>query len=270
VHDTDLLPRMYKHMEEFFALDINTKIKYAYTNVGTGYVPVGTRIAPRRKKGNMVEIMYYKRDTGPRNITWHNGTQKWPKAPEEVRADYQATMIEYAETLDDMANKYMLPLYEHVLGLKPGFFKKGFGDGRSYLRLKTCHQPDVPHEEGQFSIAPHVDTSFVTILSRKEQSPGLYVFTYQSEWKAVPQPPGCFTINNGQLLHQWTNGKAKASRHFAKTHGKGDRYSIPCFFHPHTEHVMDPADIPSCCPPGEQPNFPAMSYMTSQAIAQGE
>ncbi len=122
--------------------------------------------------------------------------------------------------------------------------------------------------ENAFGIAPHVDTSYCTILA--QDRPGLTVFSERRKvWVNAPVVKNSFIVNTGELLKQWTNDRFLSTRHFANNNtGSESRYSIPFFFNANPHHVM--SCIPSCCSDDSPAKYPPISYAQSQGVVQGE
>merc|ERR1712151_572428 len=61
------------------------------------------------------------------------------------------------------------------------------------------------------------------------------------EWISPPAPPGTLTINIGDLLARWTNGRWKATLHRVARapSGVGDRLSIVYFTGPHPDTLVE-------------------------------
>jgi isopenicillin N synthase-like dioxygenase len=245
----------------FKELAEEVKLKYSQDDNGVGYVPLNVRRQPRREKGNMCECIYFKRELGARDIRWDRN--QWPK---ELGDEFRNTVITYLEALEGVA-KRLLPAYARLLGLPLTFFDAAF-DG-SLIRSRLAHYPAVPLEDNQFGVAPHVDTTFLTILSRREETPGLRVCTVDGQWVTVPNPENHFTVNSGELLKMWTNDTVISTRHYANA-GDTARYSIPFFWHPRADHVMDCRDMAMCVTEDNPPKYPPFSYLESQGLAQGE
>lgn len=256
----ELEEEIHRQTRRFHALAEEAKLQYSQDSNGVGYVPLNVRRQPRREKGNMCECVYFKREHGPRDITWD--MNQWP---DELGPGFRTTVITYLEALEGVG-KRLLPAYELLLGLPGGFFAEAFDGG--LIRSRLAHYPEVELEDNQFGVAPHVDTTFLTILSRREDTPGLRVCTLDDEWLTVPNLEGHFTVNSGELLKMWTNDRVSSTRHYANAVGSS-RQSIPFFWHPRADYVMDCRDIPapSGAPAGKYPPF---SYLQSQGLAQGE
>src|SRR5262249_60662504 len=72
--------------------------------------------------------------------------------------------------------------------------------------------PQLQAPDDEFGIAPHTDTSFLTLLAPNDV-PGLSFRTQAGDWIDVPTVPGAFIVNGGQLLQRWTNDYFLATPH---------------------------------------------------------
>ena len=126
---------------------------------------------------------------------------------------------------------------------------------------------DAPADD-EFGIAPHVDTTFLTVLA--QSVPGLVIQDQAANrWLRVPCPPGALVVNTGELLRQWSNDTVASVRHFVPPQTEtDDRISIPYFFNVDPDHEM--VCLPTCTGPDRPPRYPPVTYRTSQAAAQRE
>lgn len=258
---TELEEAVFAQAQRFAALREEVRLQYPLNDYGVGHVPLNTRVLPRRPKGNMCTCIYFKREHGPRDITWDRN--QWPV---ELGPEFRSVVVSYLETLEGVA-KRLLPAYATLLGVAPDFFDRAFDDG--LIRSRLAHYPQVELEEGQYGVGPHVDTTFLTILARREQNPGLCVATISGEWVRVPSYDGHFVINSGELLKSWSNDRIVSTRHYANSDG-GERYSIPFFWHPRADYVMDCRAFASCANDEHPAKYPPFSYLDSQGPAQRE
>src|SRR5262249_7279339 len=88
-------------------------------------------------------------------------------------------------------------------------------------KLRATHYPKALDDE--FGIAPHTDTSFLTLLAPNDV-PGLAFCTQTGDWIEVPTVPDAFIVNGGQLLLRWTNDCFLATPHRAVNRTSGERY----------------------------------------------
>merc|ERR1712039_1094076 len=111
-----------------------------------------------------------------------------------------------------------------------GYLDPAFKSPLWRLRLSR-YEAKSQYEEGQYGIAPHVDTSFFTILHRSEPQPGLVVWSARTgQWVRVPSRPGALLVNAGEILRQVSNDTFLSARHYALNEGSDSRISLAFFF----------------------------------------
>ena len=229
---------------------------------GVGYLPFQNRKLPTRKKGNANEAFIVKHQPGPQSVTFADN--QWPS--EEVLPGFHADVLAYATALEQLALK-LLPAYARALRLPTDFFTEAFTAPMYRLRM-TKYPPIQAYEKDEFGIAPHVDTTFITLLAQDQE--GLIIYNErQGLWMRAPVLPGAFIVNTGELLRQWTNDHFISVKHFANNnYSPTPRYSIPFFFNANADYRMH--CIPTCCSEDNPPQYPPFSYLESQAGVQGE
>ena len=254
----------FEQASRFHELPIETKLKLrmdqpGFPIRGAGYLPFKNRKLPHRPRGNLNEAFLVKRD---HEIALADNL--WPK--DDDLPGFKTCVEHYANRLEELALR-LLPIYARALNMEKSFFEPAFTN--PFYRLRLTHYPDVSgNKPDQFGIAPHVDTTFFTLLT--QDSPGLCIFSERRRcWISVPMIQDAIVVNTGELLKHWTNDEFVSVKHFANNNLSGaSRYSIPFFFNANTHFRMD--CIPSCCGPGRPARYPAISYAESQGVAQGE
>lgn len=226
---------------------------------GMGYLPVSHRKLPARDKGNLNEAFIVKCD---HKLTMDDN--QWPE--EQSLPGFRRTVETYAAQLETLG-KRLLPVFATALEMAPDFFDAAFV--QPLYRLRMTHYPvlrDLPEDE--FGIAPHVDTTFCTILA--QDRPGLSIFSEpRQQWIRAPLLEDAFIVNTGELLRSWSNDRFISVKHFANNNtGTESRYSIPFFLNANSDYRM--TCIPSCCGPDNPARYPPISYNESQAVVQGE
>lgn len=226
---------------------------------GMGYLPLNNRKLPARQTGNFNEAFIIKCDDklGMSDNQWPD-THKLPGFREQIE--------QYAKHLEALG-KRMLPIYARALGVSDNYFEEAFIN--PLYRLRMTHYPAVPSDDqGAYGIAPHVDTSFCTILAQDQ--PGLSVFSERRKvWVNAPVVQDSFIVNTGELLKHWTNDRFLSTRHFANNNtGVHSRYSIPFFFNANPNYVMH--CVPTCFSDDNPAKYPPISYAQSQGVTQGE
>ncbi len=226
---------------------------------GMGYLPLKNRKLPARQTGNLNEAIIIKCDD-----QLGMSDNQWPA--EDALPDFRAQVESYATHLEALG-KRLLPIYARALGVSDNYFEEAFV--KPLYRLRMTHYPAVQGgDQDAFGIAPHVDTSFCTILAQDQ--PGLTVFSERRKvWVNAPLVKNSFIVNTGELLKHWTNDRFLSTRHFANNNtGMQSRYSIPVFFNANPHYVME--CVPTCFSDENPAKYPPISYAQSQAVAQGE
>jgi len=259
-----VLDNTFEQIRQFHALPIEEKKKILMDRPdwpigGMGYLPLKNRKLPARDTGNVNEAFIVKCDD---KLTMNDN--QWPEAGRLPR--FRDSVEDYAQQMEALG-KRMLPIYARALDMPKDFFTEAF-EGPLF-RLRMTHYPPVGMDaDNAFGIAPHVDTSFFTILAQDQ--PGLTIFSERRKvWVKAPAVKNAFIVNTGELLKQWTNDRFLSTRHFANNNtGSHSRYSIPFFFNANPNYVM--SCIPSCCDDENPAKYPPISYSQSQGVVQGE
>ena len=266
--DADLIAAMFDMAHRFHALDVDTKRtilmdRRDWPLGGVGYLPLLARKLPSRDRGNLNEAFLLKRQQG---IGFDDN--QWPT--DDVLHGFRATVDAYAKAVTNLAVR-LLPIYATGLGLDADFFTTAFDDPT--YRLRMTHYPGDAtaarddSNTNEYGIAPHVDTTFFTLLL--QDAAGLTIYSHTRErWIKAPVVENAFVVNSGELLKQWTNDRYLSVRHFANNDASVSRYSIPFFFNANADHQME--CLPTCHSADNPPKYPTISYSQSQAVAQGE
>ena len=264
---SDVIGSAFDAVQQFHSLPLDAKLALAMDRPdwpvkGAGYLPVMNRKLPARKTGNGNEAYVIKREHGPRDIGLDDN--QWPG--ERLLPGFRRAVEAYADAVEALALR-LLPVYAVALGVAPDYFAPGFESPT--WRLRMTRYPSLSElEEREFGIAPHVDTTFITLLA--QDSEGLVIFSERRQrWLQVPMMENAFVVNTGELLRQWTNDRFISVKHFANNNTSDrDRYSIPFFFNATADYPM--SCVPTCCDADNPPRYPAVSYLESQGVVQGE
>lgn len=261
----ELIDEMFAITERFHALPLAVKESIRMDRAGwpvggVGYLPMYSRKLPTRAKANLNEAFLVK---GNRELS--SDDSQW--LPDDVLPGFRETVERYTDAVNELALR-LLPVYATALGLDADFFAPGFE--HPSWRLRMTRYPPVPEQlevDADFGIAPHVDTTFFTLLL--QNAAGLTIFSHtRGCWIQAPVVPGAFVVNSGELLKQWTNDRYLSVRHFANNDASESRYSIPFFYNAAADFPME--CLPTCHDANNPPKYPTISYNQSQAAAQGE
>ena len=236
-----LIADTFEQSRRFHALPHETKSAIPYVshdNFMSGYQAAGT---PRAKKSavniiagakpNLLSKFSVNRETGgaPVNI--------WPDLP-----GFRETVADYHGRIEGLGRQF-LPLWAISLGLPTDWFEPHFA--APHLTLSLLHYPPQKEVgERQYGIAPHTDNSFMTFLAQSNVG-GLAVRMPSGHWKLVEKIPGTLLVNTGNLMVRWTNGRYLSTKHRVINTANVDRYSLPVFFGPSPDALIECA--PTCC-----------------------
>jgi isopenicillin N synthase-like dioxygenase len=243
------------------ALPVAAKQALSMGSGSVGYLAAATSAIKTseinaNRKPDLNEAFFIDRDRSPDDPAVREGKRfrevnKWPDGLPGFR---EATMAYYAR-LEAFAMD-LLPVFATALDLPPDWFDAAFGDAQCTLRLS--HYPPSSYEDNQFGIAPHTDSSFLTVLPQSELE-GLYVRPTGSGWMKAPRIPGSFVINSGDMCKRWTNDRFLSTEHLAINPSPDrHRYAVPFFLAPNIYWPI--RCMPSCFDAANPPRYPEVTY----------
>src|SRR6267378_3840376 len=168
---------------------------------------------------------------------------------------FRDVIVDYCNRMERLVQK-IVRLYARALDLPAAYFDQPFKEPQYKLRMTHYpHQTDPPEDE--FGIAPHTDTSFLTLLAPNDV-PGLSIRTQSGKWIDAPVGPGAYVVNGGQMLQRWTNDFFLATPHRAVNHSGGERYALAFFCDSNIDWPV--AAVPTCVGPDKPPKYPTTYY----------
>jgi isopenicillin N synthase-like dioxygenase len=159
---------------------------------------------------------------------------RWPS---DV-AGFDRASIAYFEAMSALARD-LLHAFALGLGLPEDRFDRYFTKPISQISL--MYYPPLPASVGAEikNTSAHTDDGAVVILAQGAV-PGLEVKTVDGRWLAAPPVPGAFTINVGNMMMWWTNGRYRSTLHRVRNTSAVERYSVPFFFNADESVVIEP------------------------------
>jgi isopenicillin N synthase-like dioxygenase len=179
----------------------------------------------------------------------------WP----ENLPGFKETLLEYHATIESLGRKF-LPLWAVSLKLPPNYFDRFFAT--PHVTMSLLHYP--PQKEvgnRQYGIAPHTDNAMMTFLAQADV-PGLAVRMPSGHWRAVDIVPDTLLVNTGNVIVRWTNDEYLSTKHRVINTNDRDRYSIPCFFGPSADAMIEV--VPTCQGLGRPPRYDPIAYRASR------
>jgi isopenicillin N synthase-like dioxygenase len=151
--------------------------------------------------------------------------------------DFKAATLDYFSAMRPLV-RAMVSVIATSLGLAPDYFDRDFGEPTCTLRL-IRYPPHDGAEDNQFGFAPHIDTSFLTLLAQSAL-PGLEVRTAEGDWIRPPSVPGTFVVNTGEMLSRYSNDRYRPTPHRVINANRVQRHAIPFFYGPGLDAVIRP------------------------------
>ena len=166
----------------------------------------------------------------------------WPEL-----AGFKSVMAEFHDSFGALADK-TVELVHAALNLSPEGRSAIAGDaGRSSVRLNHYPVGDpVPETErsgladlGPTALGYHTDPGVLTLLLQ-DSTGGLQTQTRSGEWIDVEPQPGTVVVNLADAMQVWTNDQYIAAVHRVVPMTHERRFSIPFFFNPVKNAVIEP------------------------------
>jgi len=173
---------------------------------------------------------------------------------------FRDTMAEFFDAFGRLSSETM-QLVHRVLGLPPDVIETHDGSPAvSTVRLNHYPVGDpVPEAEradlaalGAVALGHHTDPGVITLLLQDDRG-GLQTQTRSGDWIDVSPEPGTIVVNLADCVQVWTNDQYRAAVHRVVPMTTGARYSIPFFFNPDVEAVIEPIDALCALPPRYRP-----------------
>ncbi|HET6185338.1 MAG TPA: 2-oxoglutarate and iron-dependent oxygenase domain-containing protein [Acetobacteraceae bacterium] len=247
--------------KQFHDQPLEAKLALRMNPHNVGYMPFRGSVTRHSQlnpnnKPNLVEAFFIKRDLPPDHPDVlagkpFRGTNQWPAG----LSGFRERVMGYCAAMERLG-KSLLPLYAVALGLPPDFFDAAFAEPMYTLRLSHYPPQDAP-AENEFGLAPHSDTSFMTLLAQNAV-PGLSIRLPNGRWVDAPTIPGSFLVNGGDLLRRWTNDRFLATPHRVINRSGQERYAIPFFMDCAYQWRM--TCLPTCTGADDPPRYEPITY----------
>ena len=259
----ELLDTTFAEAERFHAQPLEAKLAMKINEHNIGYMPMRGATTRMNVVGDVAlpnanEAVFFKRELPEdhpdllANLRFR-GHNQWPALP-----GFRENILAACAAFEGLGLT-LLPLYARALDLPADFFAPFFAEPMYTLRMS--HYPDQPPTApaNEFGIAPHVDTSFMTILAQNKV-PGLSLRLPDGSWLDAPAPEGALLINGGMMLRRWTDRRFLATPHRVINRSGRERYAIPFFMDAGYHAVMAP--ITDDGSPAREPAITYPEFMT--------
>ncbi|HEY0181350.1 MAG TPA: 2-oxoglutarate and iron-dependent oxygenase domain-containing protein [Rhodopila sp.] len=256
-----LIEATFAEAKRFHAQAIEAKLALKINEHNVGYMPMRGSVNRTSQVNNNTrpsvnEAFFIRRERTPDDPDVIankklRGLNQWP-------ADlpgFREALLRYVAVMETLGRK-LVPLYAEALELPPDWFDAMFELPNTILRLS--HYPAQPtYDDNEFSIAPHTDSGFMTLLAPNEV-PGLSIRLPNGEWFDAPSVPDAYVVNGGDILRRWTNERFLSTPHRVINAAGKPRYAIPFFFDPHPDTMIK--CLPTCACATNPPKYEPITY----------
>lgn len=259
-----LLDDTFAAAERFHAQPLDAKLALKINEHNIGYMPMRGATTRVNAVGevalpNANEAVFFKRELPADhpdvvgNVRFR-GRNQWP----EGLPGFREQVLHACAAFEGLGLR-LLPLYARALGLPADWFAPHFQEPMFTLRMSHYPQQEPTAPANEYGIAPHVDTSFMTILAQNK-IPGLSLRLPSGEWLDAPALDGALLINGGMMLRRWTDKRFLATPHRVINRSGQERYAIPFFMDASYRAVMAP--ITEDGSEGREPPITYPDFMT--------
>lgn len=237
--DDELIALMYEEVKRFFALPIETKLKYEIPGLAgqRGYTSFGKEKAKQSDVGDLKEFWQYGQNVEGETMN----DEHYPPNPSGAEIESFNETFAAAYRAFEQSGSALLRAIALYLQLPENFFDDKIKNGNSILR--AIHYPPITQEPASAIRAEqHEDINLITLLIGASAD-GLQVLTLDGEWISVRSSPDHIVINVGDMLQRLTNNILRSTTHRVVNPPRElwhtSRFSIPFFLHPRDEMRLD-------------------------------
>lgn len=153
-------------------------------------------------------------------------------------AGFDMDCIAYYDAMSGLASQ-LLRAIAIGLDLPEDRFDRFFA--KPVCQISLMYYPALPDNVGNEvkNLSIHTDEGPVVILAQGKIG-GLEVKTSDGRWLAAPPIPGAFTINIGNMMMWWSNGRLKSTLHRVRNTSGQERLSVPFFWNADPDVIVEP------------------------------
>ena len=240
----DIIDQAFAVSEAFFAQPQTLKETVAVNAQQRGWMAQGMSHLQGAKTHDLKEVFFWGAETKPNDPDVLAGkplvaVNQWPiQAFPRLHQD----LSPYYSALCEVARKVMSAVAVSLDQPETFFdamYEKPLARGQLVYYPPSTTQDEA---EERFGVAAHTDFGVLTLLLQ-DNSGGLQVQSKSGDWIEAPPIPGTLVCNIGDLLERWSNNRFTSTLHRVVNRTKNARFSIPVFFDPHTDSIVDPMDL---------------------------
>ena len=227
---------------DFFALPEADKATVAVDETQRGWMATGMSRMQGSATHDLKEVFFWGTEIPPGHADLGKPLIAQNKWPDAAFPRLRAELTPYYGAVCDVGRR-VLSAIAAGFDAPADFFESRYEMPLARGQLVYYPPSTEDHEaEQRFGVAPHTDFGVLTFLLQ-DSNGGLQVRTRSNEWIEAPPIPGTLVCNIGDLLQRWSNDRFVSTVHRVINRSGRARHSIPVFFDPHTDAVVDPRDL---------------------------
>ena len=239
----------------FFALPREVKETVAIGTDQRGWMGPGMSRMAGSRAADRKEVFFWGREVAPGDPDLGKPLVAQNRWPDAVFPTLRRDVMPYYVAVCGVGASLMQALAVALDGPEDAFAQAYV---RPLARGQLVHYPPAEaqdDEAGRFGVAPHTDFGVLTLLLQ-DGGGGLQVRHRSGAWIDAPPVPGTLVCNIGDLLQRWSNDRFVSTVHRVVNRRAEARHSIPVFYDPRTDAVVDPRLF---LKPGETPRHPPVT-----------
>eukprot|EP01098_Paradermamoeba_levis_P004297 TRINITY_DN1848_c0_g1_i2.p1 TRINITY_DN1848_c0_g1~~TRINITY_DN1848_c0_g1_i2.p1 ORF type:complete len:351 (-),score=115.65 TRINITY_DN1848_c0_g1_i2:108-1088(-) len=241
----EFIDGVFKIVKEFFdkPAEEKKKIKMNAKSFPRGYQALGENVTQYQKDWHEAIDLYREgevKDNSPGAKTFAH-PNLWPSDP----SSFEPTIKKYIEEMKELGKQIMQGV-ALGLNLEPNFFVDNYTNDTFWV-MRIIGYPPLSSANGNqevgVSCGEHTDYGWLTIVNQDATEGALRVQNVKGEWITAEPIPGTFVMNIGDMLKVWSNGTFQSTKHKVINEGKRYRISIPFFYEPNFEALIEPHSL---------------------------
>ncbi len=244
--DPALMAQAFEVARDFFDLPEPAKRSVAVASDQRGWMATGMSRLEGARTHDLKEVFFWGAEIAEDDPDLLAGkplvaVNKWPR---DAFPRLETGLRPYYDAVCAVAER-LLAAVAVSLDAPADFFAPYYQ--KPLARAQAVYYPSSTADDElvqRFGVAPHTDFGVLTLLLQ-DLSGGLQVQHRSGEWVEAPPIEGTLVCNIGDLLARWSNDRFNSTLHRVINRTGHARYSIPVFFDPHTDTVIDPRDLGS-------------------------
>ncbi len=242
--DQKLLDQAFSVAKDFFDLPMADKQTVAVNSHQRGWMAQGMSHLPGAKTHDLKEVFFWGAETAldDQDLLARKPLVAMNQWPSRAFPRLELDLRPYYDAICNIGHHLMAAIavsLNQPINFFTEFYIKPLARGQLVYYPPSSSTDEA---EERFGVAPHTDFGVLTILLQ-DFSGGLQVQSKSGDWIEAPPIAGTLVCNIGDLLARWSNDRFASTLHRVINRSNNARYSIPVFFDPHTDTIVDPINL---------------------------